>query len=132
MDRVPRSYFWLATFLMAFAVAVALMAQTSQIKFTPPTRAQQLAAIGPTETLPSALRRALDPANDFAPIPKPHDIDWLANFAEPGQTYLQFVQSQPRRPNTRRNKLYLQPIGKYDEGAGHHWRCFANSRRPFS
>jgi archaemetzincin len=118
MDRVPQSYCWLAGFSIGFTVAVALTAQTSQIKFTPPTRSQQIAAIGPLQGLLPVLRRALDPANDFAPIPKPGDIDWLENFAEPGQTYSQFVQSQPRRPNARRNKLYLQPIGKYDESAG--------------
>jgi len=30
-------------------------------RFTPPTRAQQLAAIGPTTLLPQPLQRALEP-----------------------------------------------------------------------
>ena len=109
---------WLAGLVFASAIAAALAAQTTLYQFTPPTPAQQLAAIGPTQTLSPALRRALDPSDSFQPMPKPGDIDWLAYFQERGQTFAQFVQSQPRRPNTKRKRLYLQPLGTFPEGAG--------------
>jgi archaemetzincin len=104
--------------LLPLAVAAALAAQTALIQFNPPSRAQQLAAIGPTQTLSSALRRAFDPGDDFQPMPKPGDIDWLAYFPEKGQTFAQFVQSEPRRPNAKRKKIYLQPLGSFQGSAG--------------
>jgi archaemetzincin len=82
-------------------------------QFTPPNLAQRLAALGPMAGLPEMLRRALQPENDFQPMPEPGPNDWLANFAEAGQTFEQFVQSQPNRPDARRKKLYLQPLGSF-------------------
>ena len=108
----------MALLLILLAIAAALAAQTTLYQFTPPTRAQQLAAIGRTQTLSPALRRALDPGDSFQPMPKPGDIDWLAYFQERGQTYAQFVLSQPRRPNAKRKRLYLQPLGSFPQGAG--------------
>ena len=78
-----------------------------------PDAAEQLAAIGPTAGLPPSLRRALEPGDSFAPIPTPGPSDWLANHPEPGQTFEQFVGSRPNRPDSRRNRLYLQPIGDF-------------------
>jgi archaemetzincin len=87
-------------------------------QFTPPTRAQRLAALGPMAGLPEALRLALQPGDDFQPVPEPGPNDWLANFAEVGQTFEQFVQSQPNRPDARRKKLYLQPLGDFSASDG--------------
>jgi archaemetzincin len=39
----------------------------------------------------------------------------LSNHSEPGQTFEQFVRSRPNRPDQHRNKLYLQPLGAFDE-----------------
>lgn len=118
MDQAPRRHRRVAAVLLPFAVAAAAAAQTTLYQFTPPTRAQQLAAIGPTQTSSATLRRALDPGDDFPPLPKPGYLDWLANHEEGGQTFAQFVQSEPRRPDARRKKLYLQPLGSFPEGSG--------------
>lgn len=67
----------------------------------------------PSAELPAQLRRAFEPGNDFAPLPKPGPDDWLATFHEPGQSFEQFVHSRPHRPDTRRHKLYLQPLGEF-------------------
>jgi len=107
-----------AVLLIPLATVGLLAAQTALIPFNPPTRAQQLAAIGSTQTLSPTLRRALDPSDDFQPVPKPGDIDWLANFPEHGQTFAQFVQAQPHLPNTQRKRLYLQPLGSFQESTG--------------
>lgn len=63
--------------------------------------------------LPEALRRTLEPDEDFHPLPAPGPHDWLANHPEPGQTFEQFVASAPRRPQPGRNTLYLQPLGEF-------------------
>jgi archaemetzincin len=84
------------------------------MQFQPPDSSQRLAAIGPVTGLPKALRRALEPRYDFEPIPIPGPDDWLANHPEPGQTFDQYVRSHANRPDERRQKIYLQPIGSFD------------------
>jgi len=87
-------------------------------QFTPPTHAQQLAAIGPTAGLTEALKRALEPRDDFQPMPEPGSSDWLANHSEAGQTFDQFCRFRPNRPDKHRSKVYLQPLGHFDESEG--------------
>ena len=84
-------------------------------RFTPPTRAQQLAAIGLTTALPQPLQRALEPQDDFQPLPEPEPSNWLANHAEVGQTFDQFTRSLPNRPGMHQSKLYLQPLGRFND-----------------
>jgi len=117
-DRASRSRRPVAGLLILLATVAAVAAQTTLFQFNPPTRAQQLAAIGPTQALSRVLWRALDPREGFQPMPKPGDLDWLANHEEHGQTFAQFVQAQPHRPDSRRKKLYLQPLGSFPESAG--------------
>ncbi len=73
------------------------------------------AAVGDTQDLPAELRRAFDPAG-FARLPEPGPSDWLANHPEPGQTYDQFVAGRFNRPDAKRRKIYLQPIGPFPAG----------------
>ncbi len=107
-----------AAWLMLALPATILLVSGTDVRFTPPTRAQQLAAIGPTVGLPEPLRRALDPGDDFRPVPSPGPSDWLANHPEAGQTFQQFVRSRPNRPDERRKKLYLQPLGSFGQHQG--------------
>jgi hypothetical protein len=93
-----------------------LSAMASQ--FTPPTRVQQLAAIGPTMGLPQPLQRALEPRGDFLPISEPQPSDWLANHTEVGQTFDQFTRSLPNHPDNQRSKLYIQPLDRFNESDG--------------
>ncbi|HYU34922.1 MAG TPA: archaemetzincin [Thermoanaerobaculia bacterium] len=62
-------------------------------------------------------RGAFEAGGDFEPIPK-MPYDWLAVRPEPGQTFEQFVRAKPNRPDARRHKIYLQPIGEFPPGAG--------------
>jgi archaemetzincin len=41
----------------------------------------------------------------------PGPSDWLASHREPGQTFEQYRESSPNRPNHDRNVIYLQPLG---------------------
>lgn len=81
--------------------------------FTPPDAGARQAAIGPTENLPVQLRRAFLAVDEFAAIPAPGAFDWLTHHREPGQTYPQFVRSQPNRPDRHRGKIYLLPLGGF-------------------
>jgi len=83
------------------------------VDFKPPTAVERTKAIGPTNALPAILAAALNPDADFEPIPVPHPGDWLAVHAESGQTFEEFVRSGPNRPDKVRNKIYLQPLGKF-------------------
>jgi archaemetzincin len=79
----------------------------------PPVEAR-VAAIGKVARLSPELQRAFDPAVDFeAPLP-PGEDDWLAAHPEPGQTYDQFVASDPNKPDATRRILYLLPLGRVD------------------
>lgn len=98
--------------LLPPGIILLLSAMASQ--FTPPTRGQQLAAIGLTMRLPQPLQRALEPRDDFQPLPEPQPSDWLRNHAEAGQTFDQFTRSLPNRPDNHRNKLYIQPLGGFN------------------
>jgi archaemetzincin len=104
--------------LMSILLGTILPAPGTTMRYTAPTLVQRLAAIGPTAGLPEALRRALEPRDDFQPMPEPGPSDWLANHSEAGQTFDQFCRSRPNRPDRRRNKLYLQPLGSVNEGDG--------------
>ena len=112
MRIVPKALLMLilpGAILLLFAMAA---------QFTPPTRAQQLAAIGPTKGLPQPLQRALEPGDDFQAIPGPEPSDWLQNHPEAGQTFDHFTRSLPNRPDKHRSKLYLQPLGSFNERDG--------------
>ncbi len=50
-----------------------------------------------------------DPAA-FAPLPPPGPTGWRARFDEPGQTYLDYLSTVPRRPGD--DQLYLLPLGE--------------------
>lgn len=83
------------------------------LKFKPPTAKERQAAIGDLRKLSPALQRVFDPGDDFAPIAEPGPSDWLAKHHEGGQTFDQFVQALPNRPNKDRHTIYLQPLGEF-------------------
>lgn len=63
---------------------------------------------------PEALRLAAEkikPLHTLMGPPQPGD--WLATFHEPGQTFDQYLQSTPTRPEGERRVLYVQPLGRF-------------------
>ena len=83
------------------------------MNFKPPTADERLKAIGKTEGLEQTLKKALEPADDFEPIPTPQPGDWLAVHYEPGQTFDEFIKSKPNCPDKTRKKIYLQPLSEF-------------------
>ena len=45
----------------------------------------------------------------------PGPMDWLANHKEPGQSFAQYLKSNPNRRTAGLTKLYLQPIWDFSE-----------------
>ena len=48
-------------------------------------------------------------------ISPPGPSDWLANHEEPGQTFKEYLASDPVRPTEERNTIYIQPLGEFTE-----------------
>jgi archaemetzincin len=88
------------------------MASATKTNFKPPDNNKRLKAIGSTEGLSEILRKALDPAG-FEPINMPKPGEWLAEHYEAGQTYENFINLRINKPDRKRNKIYLQPLGKF-------------------
>jgi archaemetzincin len=58
-----------------------------------------------------AAARKIEPLHEKKRPPGPRD--WLAQHPEAGQTFDQYLQSNPNRPTAKRTRLYIQPIGEF-------------------
>jgi len=54
---------------------------------------------------------ALGPLYERLKDPGPYD--WLSTHHEPGQTFLEYIKSNPVLPTAKRNIIYIQPIGEF-------------------
>jgi len=97
---------------LLITVAFSLSAGIA-MNFKPPTSAESLRAIGSTKGLSEIFKKALEPGENFEPVPVPEQGDWLAVHPETGQSFDEFVGRKPNRPDKSRNKIYLQPLGKF-------------------
>ncbi len=95
--------------VVILALSTASAAKTN---FNPPDNNDRLKAIGSTKGLSETLQKALDPAG-FEPISAPKSGDWLAEHYEAGQTYEKYINSRINKPDKKRNKIYLQPLGQF-------------------
>lgn len=48
-------------------------------------------------------------------LPDPKPGEWLYVHNEPWQTFNDYIDSSPVRPTEERNKIYIKPIGEFDE-----------------
>jgi archaemetzincin len=49
----------------------------------------------------------------FKPMGKPKPYDWLASHNEPGQTFDEYINSNPTLPTAERKTIYVLPLGKF-------------------
>lgn len=49
----------------------------------------------------------------FKPMGKPAAYDWLASYNEPGQTFDEYLDSNPVKPTKERQKIYVLPLGTF-------------------
>ena len=48
------------------------------------------------------------------PLREPKSGEWLYSQREPGQSFNEYIHSKPVYPYTDRNKIYIRPIGEFD------------------
>ncbi len=83
------------------------------MRFKPPGRLQRLRALGSLDGLTKTLSLALTPDSAFEPMVEPGPGDWLAFHNEAGQTFEEFRRSRFPRPDRRKSKIYLLPLGHF-------------------
>ncbi|MGB7203312.1 MAG: archaemetzincin [Pyrinomonadaceae bacterium] len=49
----------------------------------------------------------------FEPMGKPEAYDWLGSHTEPGQTFDEYLDSDPTKPTKERQKIYVLPLGAF-------------------
>ena len=49
----------------------------------------------------------------FNSLPRPGPNDWLASFKEPGQTFDEYINSNPTIPTDDRKTIYVLPLGTF-------------------
>jgi len=49
----------------------------------------------------------------FSPMGKPEAYDWLGSHNEPGQTFDDYLDSDPTKPTKERLKIYVLPLGTF-------------------
>ncbi|HEY2866631.1 MAG TPA: archaemetzincin [Pyrinomonadaceae bacterium] len=49
----------------------------------------------------------------FEHLGQPGPTDWLATFHEPGQTFAEYLKSNPTVPTPERHTIYVLPLGKF-------------------
>src|SRR5438094_813525 len=88
------------------------------MKFRPPTENERRKAIGELNGVSEDSRQAFLPDDDFEAIPEPSPNDWLAIHTERGQSFADFVQYQPNKPDAVRNSIYIQPLDNFETEGG--------------
>jgi archaemetzincin len=86
------------------------------MNFTPPDKEKRLKAIGNLDEIPDSIRIIFKEDKSFKAVPVPSPGDWLYEHPESGQTYEDFINSNPNKPDSKRNKIYLQPLGSFPRG----------------
>lgn len=62
------------------------------------------------------LRRDIEAVRPLhTPMGEPGAYDWLATFKEDGQTFDQYLNSNPTLPRGARRTLYVQPLGDFTD-----------------
>jgi archaemetzincin len=68
-----------------------------------------------TQKVPEELAKAIKSVEPFfKPMGNPSPDEWLARFKEDGQTFDQYINSNPTLPTQERKIIYIQPIGKFN------------------
>jgi len=63
------------------------------------------------------LERTLRPLADPLPLPRPGD--WLAEHAEPGETFAEYLDARPVRRSAKLHTIYLCRVGDFNEAQQH-------------
>jgi len=84
-------------------VSLVLAAMVS-VAFEKAKDSELTAAVERAITLVKPLHKAIE---------KPGPMDWLSHHKEPGQTFSEYIKSEPVTPSAERRKIYVQPLGDF-------------------
>ncbi len=100
----------LCVILLLAALALADCRPTS--KEQPRSDKGQAQTAAPSS--PEGLNAAIEKVRRLhTPMGAPQPGDWLETFQEPGQTFEEYLRSNPTRPEGERRVLYVQPLGAF-------------------
>ncbi|MEP4078994.1 archaemetzincin [Haloferula sp.] len=85
------------------------------LAFEPPDDLERRSAVGSLVELDGSMRRAFKDEGEFRAKVAPRPFDWLGAHEEKGQSYDQWLASDPNMPGKGRMKLYVLPLGSFDE-----------------
>src|SRR5580765_698120 len=81
---------------------------------SPDSSASNMAAASEAKKERADLRDAIKKIEPFfKPMGKPAAYDWLASHNEPGQTFDEYLDSNPTKPTKERQKIYVLPLGTF-------------------
>jgi archaemetzincin len=70
----------------------------------------------PISQVPQDLGAAMEAVKPFfSSLPSPGPEDWLASFNEPGQTFKEYLNSNPTIPTNERKIIYILPLGSFSD-----------------
>jgi archaemetzincin len=96
-------------FLLLFAALVACSPQNAN-------QSNSAQSANETDIRPKELVAAMDAVKPFfEPMRPPGPNDWLASFNEPGQTFQEYLNSNPTLPTKERNTIYVLPLGSFTD-----------------
>jgi len=100
----------MALFTGTAAVACFLL----QAPFAPAARGRGGALQGPGSERIAPLEAAIEKLRPLhKALGKPRPGDWLSIHPEPGQTFREYIRSNPTRPTGKRRVIYIQPLGEF-------------------
>ena len=105
---------FLSRFNLLLLVCLVSVVGVVAARFIVPGKGEREKAVGSLSGMDPEMKRAFTDDGDFAALPEPGPNDWLNSHPEKGQTFRKFVSSQPNLPRGKRRKLYLQPMGEFD------------------
>jgi archaemetzincin len=86
--------------------------------FKTPNANEREEAVGSLVGLEKSLQQSFTAGEHFEPKREPGGRDWLAMHEEPGQTFRQYLESDPNHPGEGgRSVLYVLPLGDFPEEA---------------
>lgn len=87
------------------------------LAFESPDDLARTVAVGSISGLDAPMKRAFRDTGEYRAKIAPKPSDWLASHKEAGQSYQQWLDSRPNLPGGDRRKLYIFPLGDFDETA---------------
>ncbi|CAN5246058.1 hypothetical protein BH20ACI2_BH20ACI2_20130 [soil metagenome] len=80
----------------------------------PDRSASNMSGVPETKKEHKELRAAIKKIESFfQPMGKPEAYDWLGSQNEPGQTFDEYLASNPSKPEKNRDVIYILPLGTF-------------------